>query len=53
METIPKEKQRITPEKAAALLKQRGTDLTPEQAALVVELFYALALIFYHQQDEL
>lgn len=44
---------RIKPEKAIALLKEQGIEISTEDAALVVDFLYALALIFYNQHHEL
>jgi hypothetical protein len=43
------EKRSITPEKVIALLEKERVKISPEDAALVVDFLYALALLFYQQ----
>ena len=43
------EKRNISPEKLIALLKTQGIIITLEDAALVADFLYFLALLFYKQ----
>ena len=46
------EKRSITAEKATALLEKEGIKISLEDAALVVDFMYVLALMFYKQSAD-
>jgi hypothetical protein len=43
------DKRNISPEKAMIILKAQGVSISLEDAALVVDFLYFLALLFYQQ----